>query len=408
MQLQYSCFDRFINLIHSKETKKSYTKYLNQFMRFCQFEKYEQLLEISDSKKFELISDFLIYLKQERKVSPSSINITFSSIKRFYKSNRVSLDWDHLTFFKGKNTGKVIEDRIYTNKEIEQLMDHADLRMKVVILTLLSTRMRVGGLAGIRLKDMEYIEKYQLYKFKVYNDELAERYITFCTPECASTIKKYLEWRESKGDSIKPESPLIYRKITRIDNRKDSKDKVVVINEWDKPIESESLQQATSRLQRKSNVIPKQSENDMQLRGRIRKPMMRCHSFRKIFNTICIKNNMNHSVKEKLMGHKKNQELDFNYFRPSETQLLEEYLKVVEALTINEESKLSKQIQELQTNNEDKDYVIKGKLQEKDTEIKGMKEQINEMNKKFEQVFSIIQQNPLLANVKPGNLKNKL
>lgn len=77
-------------------------------------------------------------------------------------------------------------------------------------------------------------------------------------------------------------------------------------------------------------------------------------------------------------------------------------------MTINEESKLSKQIQELQTNNEDKDYVIKGKLQEKDTEIKGMKEQINEMNKKFEQVFSMIQQNPLLANVKPGNLKNKL
>lgn len=159
-QRHYSCFDRFINLIHSKDTKKSYTKYLNQFMRFCQFEKYEQLLEIEDSQKFELISDFLIYLKQERKVSSSSINITFSAIKRFYKSNRVTLDWDHLTFFKGKNTGKVVEDRIYTNKEIEQLMDHADLRMRVVILTLLSTGMRVGGLAGIRLKDMEYLEKY--------------------------------------------------------------------------------------------------------------------------------------------------------------------------------------------------------------------------------------------------------
>lgn len=159
-QRHYSCFDRFINLIHSKDTKKSYTKYLNQFMRFCQFEKYEQLLEIEDSQKFELISDFLIYLKQERKVSSSSINFTFSAIKRFYKSNRVTLDWDHLTFFKGKNTGKVVEDRIYTNKEIEQLMDHADLRRRVVILTLLSTGMRVGGLAGIRLKDMEYLEKY--------------------------------------------------------------------------------------------------------------------------------------------------------------------------------------------------------------------------------------------------------
>ena len=67
-----------------------------------------------------------------------------------------------------------------------------------------------------------------------------------------------------------------------------------------------------------------------------------------------------------------------------------------------------KEIQELRTKNQDKDYVIKGKLQEKDDEIRGMKEQINEMNKKFEQVFSMIQQNPLLANVKPDKLKNKL
>ena len=134
---------------------------------------------------------------------------------------------------------------------------------------------------------------------------------------------------------------------------------------------------------------------------------MRCHAFRKMFDTICIKNNVNHSVKEKLMGHKKKQELDYNYFRPSDTQLLEEYLKVVDDLTINEESRLSKQIQELRTKNQDKDYVIKGKLQEKDDEIRGMKEQINEMNKKFEKVFSMIQQNPILAQVKPEALKNK-
>ena len=41
-------------------------------------------------------------------------------------------------------------------------------------------------------------------------------------------------------------------------------------------------------------------------------------------------------------------------------------------------------------------------LKEKEeNEMKGMKQQINEMNKKFEQVFSMIQQNPLLAQIKP-------
>ena len=34
-------------------------------------------------------------------------------------------------------------------------------------------------------------------------------------------------------------------------------------------------------------------------------------------------------------------------------------------------------------------------------EMRGMKEQINEMNKKFERIFMLIQQNPNLSLVKP-------
>jgi hypothetical protein len=71
-------------------------------------------------------------------VFSSLINIAFSAIKRFYKSNRFSLDWEP-NFFKGNDNGKIVEDRIYTKKEIEQMLDHADLRTKVVILVLLIT-----------------------------------------------------------------------------------------------------------------------------------------------------------------------------------------------------------------------------------------------------------------------------
>ncbi|MGI9010154.1 MAG: hypothetical protein ACR2F1_03080 [Nitrososphaeraceae archaeon] len=48
-------------------------------------------------------------------------------------------------------------------------------------------------------------------------------------------------------------------------------------------------------------------------------------------------------------------------------------------------------------------------LKEKEeNEMKRMKQQINEMNDKFNKVISMIQQNPLLANIKPEMLKNKL
>ena len=72
-----------------------------------------------------------------------------------------------------------------------------------------------------------------------------------------------------------------------------------------------------------------------------------------------------------------------NYHRPTETHLVEDYLKAVDLLTVNEEYRLSKKINELQEKNEEKDYVIKGKLHEKD-------EQINQLiakQEKFEQMI---------------------
>lgn len=343
---QYTPYERFLGVLRSKYTKVTYTKSLRNFLQFSGFEDYTDLItKLSDDEKHDLISDYLMYLKNQKKLSPSTILVAYSTVRRFYTINRVKLDWDHLTHYKGKSKGKRIDDRLYTKDEIDQLILHADLRDKVVIYTLLSTGMRVGGLAGIRIKDMEYIERYKLYRFKVYGSdpEVEERYITYCTPECAHIIGKYLEYREKQGDNINPNSPLIYRKVIRYDSRKK---KAVVENQFDVPLDSLSVQQIVMRLQRKSAVMPKEDQDDENI-GRIRKPVMRCHAFRKMFNTICIRNNVNHIVKEKLMGHKTELELDYNYYRPDNDELLQEYLRVVNDLTINDENRLRIENQEL-------------------------------------------------------------
>ncbi|MGI9011921.1 MAG: tyrosine-type recombinase/integrase, partial [Nitrososphaeraceae archaeon] len=380
----YSPFEKFINSLHSKETARTYTSHLKSFLTYANLPEFDKLLELDENQNFDLISDYIVYLRNESKLSGSSINIAFSAIKRFYKINRVTnnLDWEQLMYYKGKNKGKVVDDRTYTKDEIKLLLDHSDLRLRVVILTLLSTGMRIGGLAALRMKDLEYIEQYKIYKFKVYNeDDLSERYITFCTTECASTIKRYLEYRVNQGDTLKPDSPFIFRrKLTNNQYQKNNNNNERVINEFDKPLDSGSLQQAMGRLQIKSNVVTKISELNQSKKARIRKPMMRCHSFRKMFNTVCIENNVNHYIKEKLLGHKKSLELDFNYFRPSESQLLTEYLKVVDSLTINDENRLSMQIQELKEKDDYQKYVIDKKIQEKDEQINLLVSQVEKLN----------------------------
>ena len=72
-----------------------------------------------------------------------------------------------------------------------------------------------------------------------------------------------------------------------------------------------------------------------------------------------------------------------------------DYLKVVDDLTINEENTLSKEIQELQEKNLEKDYIITGKLVEKD-------EQINQLIKKQEKFEQLIQ-----SMIDGGQLKPK-
>ena len=63
-----------------------------------------------------------------------------------------------------------------------------------------------------------------------------------------------------------------------------------------------------------------------------------------------------------------------SYYKPTQKELFEDYLKAKDLLTINEQTRLSKQIKELQERDQDNDYMIKGKLQEKDEQIKVLKD----------------------------------
>jgi centromere kinetochore component H (CENP-H) len=101
---------------------------------------------------------------------------------------------------------------------------------------------------------------------------------------------------------------------------------------------------------------------------------------------------MNHNNIKMLMAHSLGE--SGNYHRPTETQLLEDYLKAVDLLTINEENRLSKRINELKEKNIEQDYVIRGKLQEKD-------EQINQLIKKQEKFEKLIQSLVDIGQLKP-------
>lgn len=76
---------------------------------------------------------------------------------------------------------------------------------------------------------------------------------------------------------------------------------------------------------------------------------------------------------ELLMGHTIG--ISSNYYKPTESQLLEDYLKAVDLLTINEENKLKKEVANLTNKNREKDYLINFALIDKDKEVENLKKQ---------------------------------
>jgi molecular chaperone GrpE (heat shock protein) len=98
---------------------------------------------------------------------------------------------------------------------------------------------------------------------------------------------------------------------------------------------------------------------------------------------------------EILMGH--NIGVSGSYYKPTEKEVLINYLKIMDQLIINDEFRLSQQVHELKEKNQDSEYVIKGRLQEKDEQIKVLMAQVeklsNETNRNRQEFIDIAKQN---------------
>jgi site-specific recombinase XerD len=86
-------------------------------------------------------------------------------------------------------------------------------RNRAIILFMCSGGLRVGNLPSLRVKNLEPIDKYNIYKVNVYASSKRSSYFSFCSVETRKEIDQYLEWRKWLGERIKPETPLFRREF---------------------------------------------------------------------------------------------------------------------------------------------------------------------------------------------------
>ena len=101
---------------------------------------------------------------------------------------------------------------------------------------------------------------------------------------------------------------------------------------------------------------------------------------------------------ELTMGHDIG--ISASYYKPTEREVLEDYLKAVDLLTINSDKViLQKQVLELKEKSKDSEYIIKAKLQDKDNEIENMKGQMVLMQQTQKEILDLLKDPAKLLEV---------
>lgn len=339
----------FLKYLKTDATKKTYLQLLEKFRKDNGI---TNLAKVKPKELQHKLSEYLIDMKESGK-SYSVANSLVSALQKYclvydiegvnFKKVRLLLD------------GELVNpaDTPYTMAEISKMLEAGDLRLRVIILLMVSSGMRVGALPELRLKDLKKLVN-GLYRITVYDSSPRYRYITFTTPECAQAIDAYLDWRTRRGEPLTPEAPLLRLEFSNQDANEP------------KPMSVRAIIKAIFTLVVNTGI---RKVGDR----KVRQKTMLTHSFRKIANTAFVKSGIKSVVVELLLGH--DTKLQKNYLRLSEEELMAEYLKAVDLLTISKERVLLKELKKLQIENSDLE-ALKAEVYRLNNRINTIKDEV--------------------------------
>lgn len=326
--------------IQSKHTRLTYQQSFDRFLNKISIHDQQVLLDFSPKVIKEMIIDYIHYLSEEKGIRRNSIKTQIAPIIHFFKINNddFNLRMDNFKLHLPPDES-VNEDRPYTTEEIARVIgEGADLRSKVAILLLCSSGMRMGALHSLQIGHLTEVlfEGMKLYRIQVYAGTKG-KYITVATCECYNAVQDYLNYRKRSGEELKDKSPLIREQF--------NPDNPFTINS-PQFVSEDTIEYILTHALKQSGV---------------RKPgeVHMSHGFRKFFINQCENNS---SMKSLFVDVLANHDTGVkkHYLRVKESELLQEYLKAVDALTIDPNQRLKARVQQLESQQSQEIVQLKG------------------------------------------------
>jgi hypothetical protein len=278
--------------------------------------------------------------------------------------NDLSLNWKKIS--RGlPRVKKSSSDRAPTLEELRKMMEYPDRRIKSIVCSMTSGGFRLGAWDYLRWKHVIPISnnKGEIIAAKViiYAEE-EDEYYTFITPEAYSALKDWMDFRISYGEKITGDS-WVMRDLWQTTNQNYGARWGLATNP--KKLQSIAIKRLLSR------ALWEQGIRQVLPAGVKRHEWKGSHGYRKAFKSRA-EQVMRPANVEILMGHDIG--VSESYWRPTERELLEDYLKAVPLLSIlGNNNVLEKQIEELTEKSKEENYIIKGKLSEKEIEIEELR-----------------------------------
>jgi hypothetical protein len=312
---------------------------------------------------FNNIIKFLQYQKErveKAKISAGTLRNFVKTIKLFCEMSEIPIHWKKITRGLPKSR-KYANDRAPTTDILRQLCSYPDRRIKGIVYTMASSGIRLGAWDYLRWKDIQAIEcqdKILAAKIIVYAGDV-EEYFTFISAEAYLELQKWMQFRQDSGEEINGNS-WVMRRL------------------WDtkKGYYHHGTIKKPEKL--KSSGIKRLMEDALWTHGirkksdlkRNRYQFQTNHGLRKWFKVQCEISGMKSINIEILMGHSIG--ISDSYYKITEEELLKDYIKSINYLSISSENQLQKDFENKLQQNTENEQGLEKKLIDKEKEFQSL------------------------------------